>query len=49
MEKQEQKAIELLKEIVEWWGKWNNSDDPTELEDPPIQEAQNLLTRVDVS
>lgn len=40
---QEQKAIDLLKEIVEWWDKWNNSENPTQLENPPIEDAKKLL------
>jgi hypothetical protein len=37
------RAIELLKEIVVWWEEWSNSEFPTELDDPPITESQNLL------
>lgn len=43
MENKEQKAVELLKEIVNWWDKWNNSNNPTDMEDPPIKEARELL------
>lgn len=47
MENQEQKAVELLKEIVEWWDNWNNSENPTELENPPIEEAKSLLKELE--
>lgn len=46
MNTQEQKAIELLKEIVEWWEKWNSSENPTVLENPPIEEAKKLLAEI---
>lgn len=43
MENREQKALELLKEIVIWWDEWNNSQNPTEMENPPIERARELL------
>lgn len=41
-----QEAIELLKEIVDWWDKWNNTDNPSELENPPIEEARQLIAEI---
>jgi len=46
MEAQEKKAIELLREIVEWWDKWNNSDHPADMENPPIEEAKIFLAEI---
>lgn len=43
MENKEQKALELLKEIVTWWDEWNNTNNPTDMEDPSIKEARELL------
>ena len=43
MQKKEQKSFELLKEIVNWWDEWNNSKNPTAMENPPIEEARKLL------
>jgi len=47
MENKEQKALELLDEIVKWWDEWNSSDNPTEMENPPIDEAKKLLAEND--
>lgn len=41
-------AIEVLNEIVNWWDEWNNSENPTELENPPIEEARKLLNEIAV-
>ena len=46
MESQEQKAIELLREIINWWDRWNNSKNPTDMENPPIEEAKKLLNEI---
>lgn len=43
MKNQDTQYFELLKSIVEWWDEWTNSESPTELEDPPIEEARILL------
>ena len=47
MENKEQKAIKLLDEIVKWWDEWNSSDNPTEMENPPIGEAKKLLAEIE--
>ena len=44
-EKLRQTAL-VLKEIIEWWETWTTSENPTELEDPPITEAKLLLTEI---
>ena len=43
MKSKEQEAVVLLEEIVKWWDEWNNSEHPTEMENPPIEEARKLL------
>jgi len=43
IENKGEKAIQLLKEIVEWWDEWNTCAHPHELEDPPIEEARELV------
>lgn len=43
MKNKEQNAVELLREIVIWWDEWNNSTNPTEMENPPIEEARELI------
>ena len=40
-------TIILLREIVEWWDKWNNSSNPFDMEDPPIEEAKKLLAEIE--
>ena len=40
-------AIKVLSEIVDWWEKWNLSENPHELEDPPIEEAKKILLAFD--
>ena len=37
--------IAVLRQIVLWWEKWKNSDNPTKLEDPPIQDAKEILIK----
>ncbi len=46
MENKEQKAVELLNTIVKWWDEWNASSNPTDMENPPIEEARNLLAEL---
>jgi hypothetical protein len=48
MNNNEQKAINLLGEIVKWWDEWISSDSPTEMENPPIEEAKELLAALGV-
>lgn len=36
---------EILNEIVIWWENWNNSENPTEIENPPIEKAKELLLK----
>lgn len=43
MENDQQNAIKLLQEIVAWWDEWTSSSTPTEMENPPIEEARRLL------
>lgn len=45
MNNNEKEAVQLLSEIVEWWENWNSSSEPTEMEDPPIEEAKALLLK----
>lgn len=44
-EKLEQEIQTALSEIINWWEIWKNSDDPTEMEDPPIEYAKKLLAK----
>ena len=45
MDKEKQEAIEALRQIVEWWDKWNNAEWPEQLEDPPIDDARKILSK----
>lgn len=38
----EQQAINLLHEIVTWWEIWEKSENPSDLENPPIKEAKEV-------
>lgn len=39
-------VFKMLNEIVKWWDEWNSSDNPTEMENPPINEARKLLAEI---
>ena len=41
----EKELVEMLKSLVEWWEAWENSPNPSDLEDPPIEEAKALLIK----
>ncbi len=41
----EKELAEVLKSIVEWWDTWVTSPNPTDMEDPPIEEARDILKK----
>ena len=43
-----QQAVILLNEIVQWWDKWNSSENPVEMENPPIDDAKRLLAEMGI-
>jgi hypothetical protein len=43
-EKEKELAM-MLKSLVEWWETWVNSPNPTDLADPPIEEAKAILQK----
>ncbi len=45
LSEKEKEFAEILKSLVEWWDAWANSPNPTDLEDPPIEEARATLRK----
>lgn len=38
-------TLGLLQEVIDWWDEWTESEDPTEVGDPPIEQIRLTLKR----